>query len=70
MYILGIDFGTTNSCVTITDVNTPITEYKVLENDLGYRTTPSILFISDQKDIYIGEIASTISKTQSIVTQL
>ena len=37
--IIGIDLGTTNSCVAIMDGTTP----RVLENAEGDRTTPSIL---------------------------
>ena len=37
--IIGIDLGTTNSCVAIMDGTTP----RVLENAEGDRTTPSII---------------------------
>jgi molecular chaperone DnaK len=37
--IIGIDLGTTNSCVSILEGNTP----KVIENAEGARTTPSII---------------------------
>ena len=40
--IIGIDLGTTNSCVAIIDGKTP----KVLENSEGARTTPSIIAVS------------------------
>ncbi len=37
--IIGIDLGTTNSCVAIMDGKTP----KVIENAEGVRTTPSVV---------------------------
>ena len=41
--IIGIDLGTTNSCVAIMDGKTP----KVIENAEGARTTPSVVAIAD-----------------------
>ena len=46
--IIGIDLGTTNSCVAIMEGSQP----KVLENAEGARTTPSVVaFTDDQKNL-------------------
>lgn len=51
--IIGIDLGTTNSCVAIMEGG----EAKVLTNAEGGRTTPSIVAISDSGERLIGQIA-------------
>lgn len=48
--IIGIDLGTTNSCVAIVDGKTP----KVLENSEGARTTPSIIAYINDGEIMVG----------------
>jgi molecular chaperone DnaK len=48
--IIGIDLGTTNSCVAIIDGKTP----KVLENSEGARTTPSIIAYMQNGEITVG----------------
>lgn len=48
--IIGIDLGTTNSCVAILEGNTP----KVIENAEGARTTPSIVAYMDGGEILVG----------------
>ena len=51
--ILGIDLGTTNSCVAIIEGGEP----KVLENAEGGRTTPSIVAISKSGERLVGQLA-------------
>lgn len=51
--IIGIDLGTTNSCVAIMDGTTP----KVIENSEGDRTTPSIVAFSDDNEVMVGQSA-------------
>jgi len=48
--IIGIDLGTTNSCVAIMDGPQP----KVLENSEGARTTPSVVAFSDNNETLVG----------------
>ncbi|CAN7475911.1 molecular chaperone DnaK [Cupriavidus necator] len=48
--IIGIDLGTTNSCVAILEGNTP----KVIENSEGARTTPSIIAYMEDGEILVG----------------
>ena len=50
--IIGIDLGTTNSCVAIMDGDTT----KVIENSEGARTTPSIIAYQDD-EILVGASA-------------
>ncbi|MDY6955582.1 MAG: molecular chaperone DnaK [Pseudomonadota bacterium] len=49
--IIGIDLGTTNSCVAVLEGNTP----KVLENSEGARTTPSIVAYTKDGEILAGQ---------------
>ena len=51
--IIGIDLGTTNSCVAIMDGKTP----KVIENAEGARTTPSVVALLDDGERLIGQPA-------------
>ena len=57
--IIGIDLGTTNSCVAIMDGKTP----KVVENAEGVRTTPSVVAILDDGERLIGQSAKRQSVT-------
>ena len=51
--ILGIDLGTTNSCMAIVEGGQP----KVLENKEGNRTTPSIVAVSKTGERLVGQLA-------------
>jgi molecular chaperone DnaK len=51
--IIGIDLGTTNSCLSIMEGG----EAKVITNPEGARTTPSIVGISDKGERLVGQIA-------------
>ena len=51
--IIGIDLGTTNSCVAIMENGQP----KVIENAEGARTTPSIIAYQDDGEILVGSPA-------------
>jgi len=51
--IIGIDLGTTNSCVAVMEGNTP----KVIENSEGARTTPSIVAYQEDGEILVGASA-------------
>jgi molecular chaperone DnaK len=57
--ILGIDLGTTNSCVAVIEGGQP----KVLENKEGARTTPSVVAVSKTGERLVGQMA----KRQAVV---
>ena len=50
---IGIDLGTTNSCVVVMEAGTPV----VIPSSEGSRTTPSIVAFTDQGDRLVGSIA-------------
>ena len=51
--VIGIDLGTTNSCVAVMDGKTP----KVIENAEGMQTTPSIVALTDDGERLVGQPA-------------
>src|SRR6056297_3218076 len=51
--IIGIDLGTTNSCVAVMEDGSP----RVIENNEGHRTTPSIIAYAKDNEILVGQTA-------------
>lgn len=63
-YILGIDLGTTNSCVAIMEGK----DAKVIENSEGVRTTPSIVAFTDSGERLVGGAAKRQAVTNPVNT--
>ena len=59
--VIGIDLGTTNSCMAVIDGGEP----SVLENSEGKRTTPSIVAFTKTGDRLVGEAAKRQAVTNS-----
>ncbi len=59
--VIGIDLGTTNSCVAVMDGK----EAKVIENSEGGRTTPSMVAFTDTKEKLVGQSAKRQAVTNS-----
>ena len=57
--VIGIDLGTTNSCVAVMEGKTA----KVIENSEGARTTPSMVAFSENGEILVGQAAKRQSVT-------
>ena len=51
--IIGIDLGTTNSCVAVIEGDTPT----VITSKEGYRTTPSVVAFTKSKELIVGDAA-------------
>ncbi len=62
--IIGIDLGTTNSCVSVLEGGKP----RVIENSEGGRTTPSIVAYTDDNEILVGQSAKRQAVTNPINT--
>ncbi|MCB0515697.1 MAG: molecular chaperone DnaK [Chitinophagales bacterium] len=62
--IIGIDLGTTNSCVAVMEGNEPV----VIPNDEGRRTTPSIVAFLDNGERKVGDAAKRQAITNPVNT--
>ncbi len=62
--IIGIDLGTTNSCVAVQEGGS----MRVIENSEGDRTTPSIVAYTDDKEILVGQSAKRQAVTNPLNT--
>lgn len=62
--IIGIDLGTTNSCVAILEGDKP----RVIENAEGDRTTPSIVAFTEDNEILVGQSAKRQAVTNPVNT--
>ena len=58
--IIGIDLGTTNSCVAVMEGNEPV----VIANDEGRRTTPSVVAFLKNGERKVGDITTAYGKNQ------
>ncbi|MEZ4453457.1 MAG: molecular chaperone DnaK [Nannocystaceae bacterium] len=63
-YVIGIDLGTTNTCVAIVENGVPT----VIANKGGYRTTPSIISVSESGKRMVGHLAKRQLLTNPIHT--
>ena len=62
--IIGIDLGTTNSCVAVMDGK----ESKVIENSEGDRTTPSVIAYTEEGEVLVGQAAKRQAVTNPVNT--
>ena len=63
--VIGIDLGTTNSCVAIMDGS----QAKVLENAEGARTTPSVVALENEEKL-VGQPAKRQAVTNAVIQYL
>ncbi|MDP3276225.1 MAG: molecular chaperone DnaK [Deltaproteobacteria bacterium] len=63
-YVIGIDLGTTNSCVAVVQNGVPT----VLPNRQGYKTTPSMIAMTESKKRLVGHLAKRQSITNAEFT--
>jgi len=59
--VIGIDLGTTNSCVSVMEGTTA----KVIENSEGSRTTPSVIAFTNEGERLVGAAAKRQAVTNS-----
>lgn len=62
--MIGIDLGTTNSCVAVMEGNTP----RIIENSEGDRTTPSVVAFTDDDEVVVGQAAKRQAVTNPVNT--
>mgnify|MGYP001319781395 CR=1 FL=1 len=62
--VIGIDLGTTNSCVAIMEESEP----KIIENSEGGRTTPSVFSITKTNERLVGQVAKRQAITNPVNT--
>ncbi len=63
-HIIGIDLGTTNSCVALVEGDIPV----VIPNKAGYKTTPSVVAVSESGKRLVGQIAKRQAVTNATNT--
>ncbi|MBK7776278.1 MAG: Hsp70 family protein [Sandaracinaceae bacterium] len=63
-HVIGIDLGTTNSCVAIVESGSPT----VIANKQGYKTTPSIVAITESGERLVGQVAARQAITNPLDT--
>lgn len=63
-YVIGIDLGTTNSCIAIMDGK----EAKVIQNQEGARTTPSVVAFTEKNERLVGQPAKRQAVTNAVNT--
>ena len=51
--VIGIDLGTTNSCVVVMEAGNPV----VIPNSEGSRTTPSVIAFTEDEERLVGHVA-------------